>query len=174
MSIKNKIMIIEETYLIKENSFDKEGYNYETSRLFVEQINVFEKDFQKKYPFTPANSLYIGYSGMQLIKRCYFSEGDKEWESEIYGQDVIFDDAELNFEANFKMNKFSSKTLVYAISSAIDLDEPLFLFIDCNQQQNSLTLKYDSSLNDNDDSENEIVISPLDEVLNKQLKSILI
>jgi len=158
-------MKIEETYWIKENTFDKEGYNYETNRLFVEQINIFEKDFQKKHPFTPANSLYIGYSGMQLIKRCHFSDGDKECESEIYGQDVIFDDAELNFEVNQKMDEVSSKTLVYAISTVIDLDEPLYLFRDSNQRQNTLTLKYDSSLNDDDEDDDEIVVSPLDRVL---------
>ena len=166
-------MTIEEKYRIEEYDYDKDGFNHKTGLSFAEQIKLFEKDFYEKYPFTPANCLYAGHSGMQLLKRCHFNEDDEEWESEVYGQDVIYDDVEANFEVNRMMDYASSKTLIYAISTAMDLDEPLFLFRDDKQGQNTLTLKYISEINDDDDDNNDddFVIPPSDEALNKQLKT---
>ena len=162
-------MIIQETYRFIEKNFDKAGINCYTVLSFIEQINIFERDFFEKYPFTPVNSIFINIIGMQLIKRCHFDEDYEEFESEIYGQDIIYDDLEANFDVNSEMDSASSKTLIYAISTALDEDKPLFLFQDNQQPSNSLTLKYISGLDDDDeDDDEEITISPLDEVLVNQ------
>jgi hypothetical protein len=165
-------MTIEERYRIEEYDYDENGFNQKTGLSFAEQLKLFEKDFFEKYPYTPANCLYIGHYGMQLLKRCYLTEDEEEWESEVYGQDLIYDDIEANYEVNRMMDSASSKTIVYAISTAIDIEEPLFLYVDDKQRQNTLTLKYISEINDDDDdNDDDIVIPPSDEVLNKQLKT---
>ena len=158
-------MIIEEQYKIEKNDFDNEGYNSKLELSFVEYIHEIERDFYAMYPLTPANCLYTAYSGMQLIKRCHFEEGAEECETEVYGQDVIYDDLEANFNVNAKMDSVSSKTLIYAISTAIDEDEPLYLFRDSKQVESCLILKYNSDLNDNDDEDDEVIVSPVDKVL---------
>ena len=153
-------MKIEQTYYFNENEYEKDGYSKKDGLLFFEKIREYERDFYREHPFTPANHLYINYSGMEILARCFISDGEIDSKEEIYGMDNIYDDMEANFNVNYKMDSASSKVLVYAISTAIDIDEPLYLVRDESQSPGSLTLKY---ISDNDyGDEEELSVAPVE------------
>ncbi len=135
-------MKIEKTYSFNEREYEKDGRSIIDGCLFIEKIQEFERDFYCDYPFTPANYLYMHPLTMNILAECYIADEEGDKADEIYGMDSIYDDMEANFNANHKMDLVSSKVLVYAISTAIDDDEPLFLIRDASQRRGSLSLKY--------------------------------
>ena len=151
-------MILQEMYRFQENDFYKTGQNAKTELLFTELINQFEMEFNKKYPFCVPNYLFANYSVMQIIKTCTMnhdaSPEETNYDIEDYGMDLLDQNMEVNFDINLKVDKKSSRHLVYAISSSKDEEEPLFLIIDENVYPNTLVLKYITDENDDGESLN--------------------
>ena len=153
-------MKIEKIYYFNEREYETDGQSKIDGSLFSEKVNEFERDFYCDYPLTPANYLYMHPLTMDVLEKSHISEGEEAPLDEIYGMDNIFDDMEANFNANNKMDLASSKVLVYAISTAIDEDEPLYLIRDDSLRRGTLTLKY---ISDNDNGgEEDLSVAPVE------------
>ena len=149
-------MKIERIYSYDLHEFDEEGFNKTKAQTFAELIKSFEKDFYERNSKLAANYLFARPE--DLLKSCHLEKDDPEYDTEIYGLDKISDDLDENFELNHKMDSHSAKTLVYAISTAIDEDEPLSLIRDNSLSPGVVCLKYIS--NDRGDDEDEILSLP--------------
>jgi hypothetical protein len=152
-------MKLEKEYRYHGNMFQEDHSDYKNELYFLDLIKDFQIDFYEENSCISANFLYTNIEGMQLIKSCFTSDGD-DLSDEIFGQDFVVDDMEKNFEINQKMDGASSKTLVYAISTEFEPDEPLCLIIDNTIAQDCLVLKY---ISDSDDDEVK-ELSPVGEV----------
>jgi hypothetical protein len=152
-------MRLEKEYRYNRNLYQEDHSDYKNELYFLDLIKDFQIDFSEENSCISANFLYTNIEGMQLIKSCFTSDSD-DLSDEIFGQDFVVDDMEKNFEINQKMDGASAKTLVYAISTEFEPDEPLCLIIDNTIAQDCLVLKY---ISDSDDDEVK-ELSPVGEV----------
>jgi hypothetical protein len=152
-------MKLEKEYRYNRNLYQEDHSDYNNELYFLDLIKDFQIDFSEENSHISANFLYTNIEGMQLIKSC-FTSVDDDLSDEIFGQDFVVDDMDKNFEINQKMDGASAKTLVYAISTEFEPDEPLCLIIDNTIAQDCLVLKY---ISDSDDDEVK-ELSPVGEV----------
>jgi len=149
-------MKLEKEYKYNGKAFQIDGFDYENEYSFFLLIESCQSEFSEEYPQTPANYLHMNFDGMQLIKKCFANNGE-DLSNEIYGQEFVVEDMDKNFEINQKMDDASNKTLVYAISTEFEPDEPLCLIIDNSIADNRLVLKY---ISDSDDDNRVEITNP--------------
>lgn len=143
---KKTVMTIEKTYCINRDHYDSDGrdlYDYEL--LFSDQIRDFEKDFMDEHSkIFAANYLFLNKRLMKLLESCFNLP-----ENETFGMALI--NGTIDFETDFKIEKHSRYTTIYAIGTLKDEAEPLYLIIDDNLNDTQVVLKH---ITDDDDLNN--------------------
>jgi len=129
---------MQETYRFNKNDFDENGFNKLNGNLILDFIKDCEKDFHKRFSLFYANNLFANYSTMKLIKLALNTK-------EHCGMDAEFD-----FDINLKLEDSADIKTIFAIGTAGDEDEPLFLIKDNSMNDGLLILKYIKD----DDTEN--------------------
>jgi hypothetical protein len=145
-------MKIEFSYSYNANPYLKDGYNHAFNRSFLDLIEQFQRDFYERSGRFKANYLHVNYQGRYIMRK-YFESAGADVENEVYGMDYVDDDYMRNYDLNAEMDKAGNKTLVYAISTGFDLDEPLFITIEPHLPDNILLLKYIPDSDDDEEAE---------------------
>ena len=117
--------------------YDEKGNHKHNCKLFLEQIDEWDKEFHQEYAPYYANHLFANYATMRLID----SSMDLEEEASS-GMDLI--DGVIDIDVNTEMEKYSEKYTIYALGSKLEgnPDEPIFLIRDESMGDGHVMLKY--------------------------------
>jgi hypothetical protein len=136
---------MEQHYKFSRKDYDENGFDIFTGLLFTEFIKNCEVAFHQAHAPFLANHLLSGGATMILIKKCM-----EQYPNYDYGMDLIAGEIDLN--ANLHIETYSQRSAVYALESAIDDDEPLFLVKDDTISEGIILLRY---VSDNDSEESD-------------------
>ena len=126
---------LEKHYKFKVNSYNNDGFNKVNGVFFLDFLKDCERDFQECYSIFHANHLFASNSTMILIRNCMESEPEID-----YGMELI--NGKVDLDTNLEIENHTERTTVYAIGSASDEDEPLFLINDQDVCDGMILLKY--------------------------------
>ena len=146
-------MIISETFHFIRSDFDKDGFNIHNGELFSEYIQDCEKDFHLKHGLYYADHLFANNLTMLLFKRCNFAT-----ENEDYGMELI--EGNVDLDTNLAIETHSERATIYAIGSQADDNEPLWLIVDDNVNDESFELKYMPEDEDDEAIEENLPVEP--------------
>lgn len=150
---------MQEIYRFNKSDFDENGFNKHNGNLIVDFIKDCEKDFHKRFKPLFANNLFANYSTMKLITNSFVLS-----ENEFCGMDGEYD-----FDINLEIDTTAKIKTIFAIGSAEDEDEPLYLTKDDTMREGIFILKYIP-----DDDECNLPANPVeDEKINKKLVSLI-
>ncbi len=122
---------MQKIYNFKKAGFDYNGFNID-AKLFSDLIREWEVEFNKEFKPFFANYILANNSTMLLLKSCFVSS-----DTENFGMDGEFD-----IETNLKIEKYSQRQTIYALSSELNEDEPLYLVVDNKVSDGTIILKY--------------------------------
>ena len=121
-------MTLEKTYACRTGRSSQQT-------ILSDELRNFEWDFFEAHRL-PANHLFASAATMLRLEQSFVLPA-----GERFGADLM-PDGSINMEVNFQIEAHSAYTTVYAINSAIDDEEPLFLIIDPNMVDARVVLKY--------------------------------
>lgn len=125
---------MEQHYKFSPRDFDKNGFGKDGS-LFSDYVQECEGNFRTRFsPFYP-NYFYGNHSVMILLKQCHESDPSNDW-----GMDLINGQADIS--VNSEIDTYSSRGLIYAMGSAGNDDEPMYLVVDEKMRDGIFLLKY--------------------------------
>ena len=135
--------MMEQHYKFDKWGYNENGTNVKNGIFFLDVIGEWERDFHDRYSPFFSNCLFGNISTMILVKNCFVIEPNEDCGMELINGGI-------DIETNIKIGKHSKRQTIYAISSKLDEDEPMFLVINDKMVDGMVILKY---IPDSDDEE---------------------